>query len=691
MGQSFDGSSGRKMSEFNQYFPEIVRELLGDRPTDSKNNGKRLRFGTNGSKSIDLDEGRWYDHEAETGGGPLDLITHIRGGTIAEAIKWLESVGIKPESKPIPSKRNGTLTATYNYVDEHGELKYQVLRYDNPKTFKQRAGDGSWSIKGIKPIPYRLPEMLSQQNTVLIVEGEKDVDALRAIGLTATCNSGGAGKFPDDLVPYFRNRVVIILPDNDKAGADHAHMVACKLRNVATSIRIIELPDLPGKGDVSDWLNAGGTKETLVNICKAAPLWEYVEPAQADPTIIAPEIVTNYWEPLKHCNDKGKPLAHIENLKQIIDRLGINVRYNVISKDDEILIPGKSFSVDNKDNASLAWIISECSRFGYPTAKVPEFLTFIADQNLYNPVATWIESKAWDGVVRIVDLFETITCVNNQDNDLKEILIRRWLLSAVAAAFSPTGVAAPGILVIQGEQYLGKTKWFKSLVPEELELLKEGMMLRPDDKDSVEQACSFWMVELGELDSTFRKSDIAALKAFITNKSDVLRRAYARKKSHYARRTVFFGSVNPKQFLNDPTGNRRFWTIEAATIKHTHDIDMQQLWAEVLHYYKEGESYFLTAEEMDLLNAHNEQFTSIDPIAERIDTRLAWDDPESLWEWKTVTDILISVGIDRPTRSDATAAGGYIGKRNGNQRKRSNGLSLVKAPKNRATSVQPDF
>lgn len=672
------------MSEFNQYFPEIVRELLGDSPTESKNGGRKLRYGTHGSKSIDLDDGKWYDHEAATGGGPLDLITHIRGGSIADAIKWLESVGIKPESKPMPSKKNGTLTATYNYIDEHGELKYQVLRYDNPKTFKQRAADGNWSIKGITPLPYRLPELLSQQNTILIVEGEKDVDALYNIGLTSTCNNGGAGKFPDELVPYFMNRVVIIIPDNDKAGAEHAYMVACKLRNVATSIRIIDLPDLPEKGDVSDWLKAGGTKEMLVNICKAAPFWEYKEPQEVIPEpIAAPEIISDYHSPLPHINPKGKPITHIDNLREILYRLGVIVRYNVITKEDEILIPGQSFTMDNKANASLAWIESECSRFEFTTSKVSEFIVYLADQNLYNPVAAWIESRPWDGTVRLPDLYDTIFCKNNADNEFKEILMFRWLLSAVAGAFSPVGVAAPGILVFQGDQYLGKTKWFKSLVPEEMDLVKDGFILDPSNKDSVEQACSFWMVELGELDATFKKSDIAALKAFITNKSDVFRKSYARKKSQFARRTVFFGSVNNKNYLNDPTGNRRFWTIECADIKHSHSIDMQQLWAEVLHHYRNGETYFLTPDEMNKLNEHNEDFTATDPISEKIATKLAWDEPDTLWTWRTVTGILEAVGIDKPSKSDATTAGICLRRMNGGRNKRSGGVGYVLAPSNK--------
>src|SRR5690606_39387898 len=150
---------------------------------------------------------------------------------------------------------------------------------------------------------------------------------------------------------------------------------------------------------------------------------------------------------------------------------------------------------------------------------------------------------------------------------------------------------AEGVLVFQGPQNLGKTSWLKSLAPRELRLIKDGMMLRPDDKDSVKQVCSFWLVELGELDSTFRRADIAQLKAFITQDTDVLRRPYARRESTYARRTVFFGSVNPREFLHDETGNRRYWTIECESINSRHGLDMQQVWAEVLELWRAGEPH----------------------------------------------------------------------------------------------------
>lgn len=380
---------------------------------------------------------------------------------------------------------------------------------------------------------------------------------------------------------------------------------------------------------------------------------------------------------LPDVTDKGKPIATIENVAEICNRLGVRVRYNVISKEEEILIPNESFSIDNKANASFAWLTSWCGRFRMPTDKLGDFITYLADQNLYNPVADWITSKPWDGTSRLQALYDTIA---STDDKLKETLLKRWLISAVAAAFNPNGVSAHGVLVLQGEQYLGKTKWFKSLVPEDLGLVKDGMLLRPDDKDSVKQVCSFWLVELGELDATFRKSDIAQLKSFITNQSDVLRRAYARKESHFARRTVFFGSVNPKQFLHDATGNRRYWTIECEEILHTHNIDMQQLWAEVYELYRKGDGYYLLPDEMARLNEHNEEFQVVDPVEDRLSSRLLWDADQVNWSWKTATDVLVSVGVDKPTLSDCTKAAYFLRKRNGGNGKRNKGKNLLFVP-----------
>jgi putative DNA primase/helicase len=418
------------------------------------------------------------------------------------------------------------------------------------------------------------------------------------------------------------------------------------------------------------------TPPTRTDLVELAGGEDMVEPRPEDVDVFS----------LPDVGGKGKVLSTIENLAEILKRLRVVVRYNVISKEEEYLIPGRGFSVDNQANASIAWIESWCARFRMSTEKLGSFLTFLADANQFNPVVAWVTSRPWDGVDRLPDMFATITPVEDvrleDGRSLKDALIFRWMVSAIAAAFSPNGVEAQGALVLQGPQGLGKTKWMLNLVPRELGLAKEGVTLRLDDKDSIRQAVSHWLTELGELDGTFKKSDIAALKAFITKGKDTLRRAFAKKDSNYGRRTVFFGSVNPKHYLIDNTGNRRFWTIECAAIDFTHPhLDMQQVWAQVLELWKGGAQFHLDPLEHAAVNEQNEHFAQIDPVEERIQTRLDWGVTDAAqWGWRTATDCLIAIGMDKPTASDCTKAATAIRKLNGDQGKRSNGRNLLWVP-----------
>lgn len=192
--------------------------------------------------------------------------------------------------------------AIYEYTDERGDLLFQVLRYrktDGKKGFKQRRPDGKggwiWNLDGVKRVLYRLPEVLEaveSSKTVFVVEGEKDVESLEKLGLVATTNPGGAGKWLPEFSEYLKGADVVILPDNDDTGRKHAEQVAMSLFAKAKSIKIVELPDLPHKGDVSDWLAAGGTKEELLRLVEDAQEWK--PPAQApDPLAGTPYLINN--------------------------------------------------------------------------------------------------------------------------------------------------------------------------------------------------------------------------------------------------------------------------------------------------------------------------------------------------------------------------------------------------------------
>jgi hypothetical protein len=182
--------------------------------------------------------------------------------------------------------RERQIIETYNYTDEHGTLQYQVVRYE-PKGFRQRSpdpsspGDWRWNVKGVRQVPYGLLELIEARpadRVIVITEGEKDCHAARALGFAATCNAGGAGKWPAELTPHFAGADVVLIPDNDEPGRAHVNLVGHSLRSTAKRVRVVTLPGLEPKGDLSDWVAAGGTREQLLALIAVAPDWVPAEP-----------------------------------------------------------------------------------------------------------------------------------------------------------------------------------------------------------------------------------------------------------------------------------------------------------------------------------------------------------------------------------------------------------------------------
>jgi hypothetical protein len=174
------------------------------------------------------------------------------------------------------AKVRSAIVAEYIYRQADGTPYLRVERTEPKGHFRQSHWTGDAWVTG-KPagpkLPYRLPEMLAAvHDPVFVCEGEKDADALLGRGFIATTASEGAGKWTADLNHYFEGRTVYILPDNDEPGRKHARQVADHLSSVAAEVRIVTLPGLPPKGDVSDWLAAGGATEDLIAICRAAPV-----------------------------------------------------------------------------------------------------------------------------------------------------------------------------------------------------------------------------------------------------------------------------------------------------------------------------------------------------------------------------------------------------------------------------------
>ena len=237
---------------------------------------------------------------------------------------FLASDPVEPEQPPASTPEVASDSfeevevARFDYANRDGEFQYRVVRsqFRRPdgswvldaktgkpkKTFKQKSRDAAgkitWGLNGRAPCLYRWQDIeraIEAGKTILIVEGEKAAEAAVALGFEATCNSGGAGKdFLPDMLATFKGANVAILPDNDPQatkkvkerdaygtmverevlrfhpdgspvfpGQDHAEAIARQLRNVAASVKVVALPGLPLKGDIVEWLEAGGTSSAF--------------------------------------------------------------------------------------------------------------------------------------------------------------------------------------------------------------------------------------------------------------------------------------------------------------------------------------------------------------------------------------------------------------------------------------------
>ena len=342
------------------------------------------------------------------------------------------------------------------------------------------------------------------------------------------------------------------------------------------------------------------------------------------------------WRELLKMNPKsGMPLPTIDNVWIILEndpRLRGKFAMNAFAGRGEVLAPlpwsesaQRRLWADN-DNAGLYWYLEKYYNIT-GRANVDGALSLHSEKHAFNEVSAYLQGLHWDGSPRLDTLF--IDYLGAEDSEYTRAVTRKAFTAAVARAMNP-GCKYDNMTILTGRQGLGKSTL--------LDRMSKGWFndsIRSfEGKEASELLQGVWIVEVGELDA-FRRSDVSRIKQFLSQKADRFRAAYGRHVKEIPRRCVFFGTTNNADFLQDRTGNRRFWPVECGlqeasrSIWRDLDNEVDQLWAEAVARWRLGESLYLDGELAEQAQqkqeAHRETSTKEGLIADFLERKIPTD------------------------------------------------------------------
>jgi predicted P-loop ATPase/5S rRNA maturation endonuclease (ribonuclease M5) len=529
-----------------------ARKLWGE-PTQQRAN--EWRFAAKGSKSIKLDDLTWYDHEADTGGGVVELC---------------QRAGLSPNGRD----PDASAPVTYDYRDERNTLLFQVVRQPNHK-FRQRRPNGAdwiWNLKGVRRVIYRLPQLLlaDVSTPVFICEGEKDADNLARLGFVTTTNPGGAGKWRAEYSAFLAERDCVILPDNDAPGIEHAAVVERLLHEHAHSVRVIRLPGLGPKQDVSDWIAHGGTAEGMIMLVEATR-----------PRDWGAEVDTSWTRSLA-VNKSNEPLPTLENAliclrndSTLKDRLSFDQMRRAPMINNS---PPQPIEDTDITDIQEYMQITGIKRISGDTVR--QAVVGYCSDRPYHPVQTYLNALEWDGVDRSLARYLGAKC-----DDYNNTICHLFLISMVARIFEP-GCKVDYMLVLEGPQGVLKSTACRVLFSNDY--FSDNLPDITTGKDAQQHLRGKWGIEIAELHA-FNRADSHLLKQFVSRQHERYRPPYGHMEVLEPRQCVFIGTTNKEAYLKDETGGRRFWPVITGTI----DIDAlrrdrDQLLAQAVFEYRVG-------------------------------------------------------------------------------------------------------
>jgi predicted P-loop ATPase len=387
---------------------------------------------------------------------------------------------------------------------------------------------------------------------------------------------------------FLKGADVVIIPDNDEPGRRHAQGVAQSLAGLARRVRVLELPGLAEKGDVSDWLAAGGTSDELWALAEKTPTWRPAAAADG----------AGEWQKRLLRTRSGEAKALLANaalaLREAPEWQGV-IGSNLLKDRLELTAPPPWVPrngtwterewTDNDDVRCAEWLQRAGIEVGHTIAHAA--VAEVAEGNAYHPVRRYLEALTWDGVERIRFFAQDI--LGAEETPFHQAVSAAMLIAAVARAMTP-GCKADNIPVLEGPQGQFKSTAIETLFGRDWFV---DQLAEMGSKEAAQQIGRVWGVEISELDGMSR-ADIDSVKSFASRRVDAYRPPYGRAVVEKPRQSVMWATTNSDAYLKDPTGARRFWPIACGRV----DIgrlrrDRDQLWAEAADAWRRGEPWWL--------------------------------------------------------------------------------------------------
>jgi predicted P-loop ATPase len=526
---------------------------------------------------------------------------------------------------------------TYIFVDQYNKPIYFEAKFkdsSNKSTSRFLSVDKDNKItpsRGVDAVPYnyyKLLEALKNKKDIFIVEGAKDADTLNYMGYTTT-SFKGVTKFDYNI---FKDARIYIIPDTGAPGENYKDNLYYKFKDHAKEFNVIYpegLSDLGSNKDITDYFQSG---KTLADFkISLRDKWDYKK--------------SRLWRDADVKNIKDEkiiiPKKTWRNVEQILKRENVNLKYNLINKEAEAV--GRLSSTGDE---LIIDIQTLCISYSFNINKdvVCDAILKISRKNQYNPFIDYLKTNRNGNHKLIEDMFNCL--ILNDEGNNRDVYLKyftKWLMDLVTISQNTIekGLKSQGVLVLQGIQGGRKSTFFQKLISNN-KWFKGESSVDTKNKDSVMQNTVYVLVELSEFDG-MAKGEQSTLKRFFTNEIDVYRAPYGRCTEKHPRITTFCATVNPKDFLKDRTGSRRFWVIpvtkcDTEILKR---ININMFWGAVYDLWLSGEvSNYLNEDETESLMKSNTQFNIETNISIAMDENFDFNQNPMAWKVYSVTELL---------------------------------------------------